>query len=191
MDDYVLRLEIGEGALEKEERGALFKVACWMSDRLLGEMDKSSSFKDAVEIIKVNGEYARVSRLTIRNLGCIIGAVVNVEYFSPTCEKYIEELIEVEEELDSEDDDSYIGRHISLCFDSTDGSFYKYDSLSRLYIDEEGEPEIIPVNSYCENNCTKDEDFEDLVEAEATTPTVDDYFIVNTVRMIIKNKFIF
>lgn len=188
MDDNVLRLEFGEGALKDEERGALFRVADWMGESLFGEVDVSSTFKESIEFINVSGEYAKVSRLIIRNLGCVVGKVVNVEYFKPTYETYIEGLIEIDDESECEDDDSYIGRHISLVFDNTDGSFYRYDSLSRLYIDDEGESEIIAVGSYYENHGERNEAFDDLIEDEITTPTVDDYFIVNTVRMMAEKK---
>ena len=186
----MLRLDFGEGALKEEDKGALFKVVGRLCVRLFGNADLSRSFRDSSEIVNVDGEYAKVSRQIIRNIGCVVGTVVWVEYFTPSEDAYVENFrdLNYEYDYDDDDDDSFLGKYVAMRFDSTDGSFYKIESQARLYTDEEGAPSIEELHDYCRENDNKDEEFEDFLDNEAKTPTVDDYFIINTARLILEKK---
>lgn len=191
MDDYVLRLEFGDGALGAEDKGALFRVVGGLCNKLFGVEKPSKSLRDTVEIVNLDGEYVKFSRLTVRNLGCIIGNLVELEYFSPIDEPYNERLAELEElESEDEDDDSsFIGRHVCMTFDTSDGTFFRSESLTRLYIDTIGEVDLECVDIFdCIEDTSDDEEFNNIVSEEASTPTVGDYFIVNTVKSIVENR---
>lgn len=185
----MLRLDFGEGALKEEDKGALFKVIGNVCNKLFGQVDPSRSLRETTEIFNINGEYAKISRQTVRSLGCVIGTLVWVEYFNPTEEVYNEQIAELydDEDEDEDDDNSFVGRYITMSFDSTDGSFYKTDALAKLYTDDEGTPEIEELGGYYEE-FVEDDAFESLLDNEARTLTIDDYFIVNTIRLILEKK---
>lgn len=185
----MLRLDFGEGALKEEDKGALFKVIGNVCNKLFGQVDLSRSLRETTEIFNVNGEYAKISRQTIRNLGCVIGTLVWVEYFNPTEEVYNEQIAELYDDEDDEDDDdnSFVGRYVTMSFDSTDGSFYKTDALAKLRTDDEGTPELEELGGYYEEDI-EDDAFGNLLDSEARTLTIDDYFTINTVRLILEKK---
>ena len=77
-----------------------------------------------------------------------------------------------------------------MTFDTSDGSFFKSESLSRLSIDHIGEADLEEVNVFdIVDDTLEDEDFSKIISNEAATPTINDYFTVNTVRAIMVHKY--
>ena len=187
----MLRLEFGNGALGIEDRGAMFKVIGGLCNTLFGVENPNQSLRSTVEKIDIDGVYVKLSRLIVRNSGCVIGSLVELDYFSPENEPYNERLADLDEiEPYDEDDASYIGRHVCMTFDTSDGSFFKSESLSRLSIDHIGEADLEEVNVFdIVDDTLEDEDFSKIISNEAATPTINDYFTVNTGRAIMVHKY--
>jgi len=191
MDDDVLRLEFGNGALGPEEKGCLFRAVSGICIDKFGPEDPVMSLRNSLEIVNIDGSYVKISRLVIRNLGIIIGSIIELEYFDPINEPYNERLADLyDEDSEEQDDDiSYSGKHVAMTFDTSDGSFFRTESLSKLYIDEIGEADIDDLEVY---DAVDDEPSHDVFDAllsdEATTPTIDDFFIVNTVKAVLAQR---
>lgn len=190
-DDSLLRLEFGNGALGPEEKIYLFSSITGLCNDKFGPEDPMKSLRNSLEIVNIDGSYVKISRLTIRNLGSVIGSIIELEYFDPIDEPYNERLAELDDEdTDEQDDDiSYSGKHFSMTFDTSDGTFFRTESISKLYVDEIGEADIDDLEIY---DAVDEEPvcdvFEALLSDEATTPTIDDFFIVNTVRAVLNSR---
>lgn len=183
--------DFGENALKEEDVGALFKVVGGLCDDLFGKIDLSRSSRVTAEIFNINGEYAKVSRQTIRNTGYVIGSLVLMEYFSPNEEPNCNQIAKFYEEVDDEEwplDDCFFGKYLTFTFDSTDGSFYRTESLAKLYADEEGVPDIEEVDGSYEQDTEEEDAFANLLENEARTLKIDDYFVVNTIKLLLSKK---
>lgn len=192
MDDEALNLDFGVSALQMEEQGALFRAVDYTCNDLFGEQALSHKLKDSIEAIEANGRMAKITRIIIKNVGCVIGSVVEIEYFNPSDEPDLSVESEVDEYGDETEFFSVLGRHTSMTFDMCDGSFYKQESLSKLVIDEMGDYELEDLSLFDivdEDSGDSSDEFAHFIQEEASTLTIDDYFIVNTVKLMLVNKF--
>lgn len=192
MDEEVLRLEFGDGALVAEDKSALFKVAGNLCASHFGAEHANRSLRDSIEQVETDGKLVRISRLVIRNLGCLIGSIIEIQYFEPTNEVYRPE-DEDEDCDDNEEDLSFYGKHYTMTFDTSDGTFFKSETRARLEIDLCGQVELEEIEmldpageSPVEHEINHA--FEALIHSEAATPTTDDYFIVNTVELMLRHR---
>lgn len=189
MDDEFLRLEFGDGALDKEDKNALFKAVDSLCVQEFGKEFPATSLKNSYEVVLSTGTYAKLSRLIIRSTGCVIGSVIEIEYFSPIDDSYDKHNNDYLKNQD-QDEDFFLGKYSSLTFDTTDGSFFRTESISKLYMDDLGQVDLEDIQLFdsTERRIKGDEIFEIIMENEAKTLTVDDYFIVNTVRQLFANR---
>jgi len=191
MEDEVLNLEFGVVALGEDEKGALFRSVNRTCNELFGEQALTRKLKNSIESIDADGRMAKISRVIIKNVGCVIGSVIEVDYFQPSDETFINQSNIAEDDEDDLETNSILGRRISMTFDMCDGSFYKYESLSKLIIEETGDYELEDLSLFdiVDNDCDEESDeFSEYIKKEASTLTIDDYFVVNTVKLILLNK---
>jgi hypothetical protein len=188
MEDEVLNLEFGIVALESEEQGALFRVVNNICNVLFGDQKLSRGFKDSIETIEVDGSIAKITRVIIRNVGCVIGSVVEIDYFQPSEEMVNFQIHSIEDDDEDNETCSITGKHINMSFDMCDGSFYKNESLAKLMIDEAGGYEIDDLSLFdiVDNDGEeKTDEFSEYIREETLTLTIEDYFVVNTVKLML------
>lgn len=192
MDDEVLNIDFGVCALESDEQRALFRAVNYTCNDLFGEQSLSRRLKDSIETIEADGRMAKITRTIIKNVGCVIGSVVEISYFEPSDEPNIILENDSDEYCEEVGLFNILGRHTCMTFDMCDGSFYKQESLSKLVLDEMGDYEIddFSVFDLIDEDATDEfDDFTNYVQEQVSTLTIDDYFVVNTVKLMLGNKF--